>query len=220
MTWSAEWDNVFANNEWGKYPTESIIRFIARNFYKKDRKNINLLEIGCGPAANVWFFSREGFNAYGIDGSSIAIDKAKQRFATENLVGHFVVGDIIHLPYEDSFFDAVVDNECLYCNNLESASKMLEEVRRVLRPGGLFYSRTFATGIATGKDPVKPGSNEYQDIAEGPLKGNSYARLSTRESIQGLYGKYLSVESIDEEQYSLNNGAVAVKEWSVICKKN
>ncbi|ELB7666084.1 SAM-dependent methyltransferase, partial [Campylobacter upsaliensis] len=32
------WEEIFSKKEWGKYPSESVIRFIARNFYNaKDR---------------------------------------------------------------------------------------------------------------------------------------------------------------------------------------
>ena len=33
------WEKIFQENEWGKYPSVPVIRFIARNFYKmKNRK--------------------------------------------------------------------------------------------------------------------------------------------------------------------------------------
>ncbi|EDP6584064.1 class I SAM-dependent methyltransferase, partial [Campylobacter jejuni] len=27
------WENIFSQKEWGKYPSENLIRFIAKNFY-------------------------------------------------------------------------------------------------------------------------------------------------------------------------------------------
>jgi len=71
-SWDQVWESVFKQQEWGKYPGESLIKFVARNFYKNDRKRVSLLEIGCGPGANIWFMAREGFNVTGIDGSQIA----------------------------------------------------------------------------------------------------------------------------------------------------
>lgn len=219
MSWNSMWDDVFEKNEWGKYPPESLIRFIARNFYKKERKSVRLLEVGCGPAANVWYMAREGFEAFGIDGSAVAIEKAKSRFISENLTASLIVGDIVNLPYQDSYFDAVIDIECLYCNSIESSLKILQEIKRVLKPQGMFFSRTFSSDIYIGENPTSINSMEFRDIKEGPLKGNQFVRLSTKETIRELYGREFSVESIDKEQYTMGNGEVLVSEWNIICRK-
>ena len=43
------WDSIFSSKEWGRYPSEDLIRFIARNFYKAEkRSSIKILELGCG----------------------------------------------------------------------------------------------------------------------------------------------------------------------------
>lgn len=42
------WEEIHAKNEWGKYPSESVVRFVARNYYKKDREKIRILDFGCG----------------------------------------------------------------------------------------------------------------------------------------------------------------------------
>jgi len=47
MVWDKTWDNVFLKKEWGKYPPEELIRFIARNFYEvKNRKKVRILDMG------------------------------------------------------------------------------------------------------------------------------------------------------------------------------
>jgi 2-polyprenyl-3-methyl-5-hydroxy-6-metoxy-1,4-benzoquinol methylase len=80
------WETIFVNNEWGKYPPLSVIKFVARNFYKViDRKKVKILEIGSGPGANLWFMAREGFTVYGIDFSKTACEKTLNRLADENL---------------------------------------------------------------------------------------------------------------------------------------
>ena len=33
MAWNNVWEQVFSSQEWGKYPGEDVIRFVARNFY-------------------------------------------------------------------------------------------------------------------------------------------------------------------------------------------
>ncbi|ECL6467391.1 SAM-dependent methyltransferase, partial [Campylobacter jejuni] len=54
------WEQIFSKKEWGKYPSENVIRFIARNFYNvQDRSKINILELGFGTGANLWFCAKE-----------------------------------------------------------------------------------------------------------------------------------------------------------------
>lgn len=116
-SWDSNWEKIFKAQEWGKYPSENLIQFVARNFYKKNRAEVKLLEVGCGTGANIWYMSREGFNVSGIDGSDTAIKIAQERMKNENLNARLIVGDIISLPFDNMEFDAIIDNECLYSNN-------------------------------------------------------------------------------------------------------
>ncbi len=220
-SWDENWQSVFIENEWGKYPAESVIRFVARNFYKSKRNEIKILEVGCGTGANIWYLLRENFDAYGIDGSSVAIDRAKERFENENLVSKLECGDIMNLPYGDGFFDAVIDNECIYCNNFKNTETIMSEIDRVLKPKGKFYSRTFTDKLYVGgeMDHIKVSKFEYSQINKGPLTGKGFARLTTREDIVNIYGKLFNICSIDYIEYTIDNENQIVSEWVIICEK-
>ena len=43
-----------SKTEWGQYPTEHVIRFIARNYYNRERMNTRILDFGCGGGAHTW----------------------------------------------------------------------------------------------------------------------------------------------------------------------
>ena len=220
-SWDQNWQSVFIENEWGKYPPESVIRFVARNFYKSNRKEIKILEVGCGTGANIWYLLRERFDAYGIDGSSVAIDRARERFKNENLVSKLICGDIINLPYEDNFFDAVIDNECIYCNNFENTETILNEIDRVLKSNGKFYSRTFTDKlfVGGGADHTKVSKFEYSEINIGPLAGKGFARLTSKDDIDNVYGKLFNICSIDSIEYTIDNENQIVSEWIIVCEK-
>jgi len=121
MVWDKTWDNVFLKKEWGKYPPEELIRFIARNFYEvKNRKKVRILDMGCGTGAATWYLAREGFSIFGIDGSKTAIKIVKERFEKEKLRGEFIVGDLAKLPYPNDYFNCVVDIAAMQHNDLNS----------------------------------------------------------------------------------------------------
>lgn len=218
MSWDITWETVFREKEMGKYPAESLIRFIARNFYGKDRKAVKILEIGCGGGANVWYMAKEGFDVYGIDGSETAVKRAFSRVKDEGLSADLKTGDAEKLPYKDGYFDAVIDVECLYSNPGKGAEKIIAEVKRVLKKGGLFYSRTFADGMYTGSSREELGKLEYRGISDGPLAGKGFVRLIDRKGIDKLYGGAFDVVSVDKLEYTDSNGKIKVSEWIIISR--
>lgn len=74
------WGEIFSSREWGKYPSEDLIRFIARNFYKvKERNKIKILEVGADTGSNVWYLLNEGFSVYAVEGSNSGVNIIKSR---------------------------------------------------------------------------------------------------------------------------------------------
>jgi len=140
-SWDNRWEKAFQSQQWGKYPPEELVRFIARNFYKAvKRKDIKILDLGCGTGAGIWYLAREGFSTFGIDGSKTAISIARKRIQKENLEAHLRVGDLIRLNYPDGFFDGIVDIAAIQHNKTRSQRMILNEVFRVLKPNGKIFS--------------------------------------------------------------------------------
>lgn len=204
MAWDKGWDNIFEQYSWGSYPPEELVRFIARTFGSLlDRKSVHVLEVGCGPGANICYLAREGYTAYGIDGSRVAINQAKERMAKQQLHAHLDVGDIMRLPYADESMDAVIDIECLYANTLEDSKIILSEIQRVLKPTGVLFSKTFMTGTH-----------------EGALKqGYGHIRYMSEADILPLYGHCFDVTAIDYIIRSDKNRNHEIKEWLISCQK-
>lgn len=184
-SFSKEWEEIHRNQEWGKYPSEPLIRFIARNFYNKDRKNIKILDFGCGAGANTWFLAREGFDVYAFDGSESAVNRAKEYLNKEghNNV-HFSIMDGTELDYASDMFDCVVDNVCIYANKKTYIEIMYKEVYERLKKGGKLYSACFGKktdGYGTGKYIE---DNTYENIEKGPLEGRAIAHFFTKDELR------------------------------------
>ena len=167
-SWDPVWENIFKSQEWGKYPPVELIRFIARNYYKvPDRKQVRILDLGCGIGAASWYLAREGFQVWGVDGSKTAIEIAERRFHEEQLEGVFSVGDFIRLDFEDNVFDCLVDINAVQQNMVENIRIILAEACRVLKPGGKIFSIMMSDGCSFADDTnpmANKGTTSYTSI--------------------------------------------------------
>lgn len=191
MSWDPVWEEIFTSQEWGKYPGEDVIRFIARNFYKEpEHSRIKLLEVGSGTGANLWYMAREGFSAHGIEGSASAVAQTIARLDREcpgwrEAGGEVRVGDIIQLPYPDSTFHAVLDVGALPCNSWENSKRIYAEMARVTKPGGKLFSRVLATGC-WGDGIGEPQGRNAWICNDGPLKGKGLIRFTDESEVEEL----------------------------------
>jgi SAM-dependent methyltransferase len=218
-SWDPVWEQIFSSREWGKYPPEHVVRFVARNFYRvPDRKQVRLLEVGCGPGANVWFMAREGFTVSGIDGSATAINRASERLSGEGLKADLRVGDYSTVPWPDSSFDGVVENVSLYCNPWDAVKLALGEIRRVLKPGAPFLSsfftdRTWGYGLGTMVEP-----DGFIDITEGPLAGTGFALLLNQARLCELFRHFADV-AVERVSWTMLGEQRLVEQFVITCCK-
>ena len=218
-TWDPLWEDIFRRKGWGRYPQEHIVRFIARTFSAvNDRSTMRLLEIGCGPGANVWFMAREGFSVCGIDGSGTAIDRARQRLASEGLRADLRIGDYAQLPWPDSSFDGAIENVSLYSNPTAAIDRALNEVHRVLRPGAPFLSSFFSDrtwGYGEGNMIERDG---FVDLREGPLAGAGFCLFLNRGRVPELFHAFADT-AVERTSWTLNDERHLVEQLIITCRK-
>ena len=100
------WEEKYSQGHSERYPWDHVVSFVFRNYPRhKLRKDVKILEVGCGTGSNLWFAAREGFQVAGIDASPSAIAYAQQRFAADGLTGDLRQGDFTELPHESNSFD-------------------------------------------------------------------------------------------------------------------
>jgi ubiquinone/menaquinone biosynthesis C-methylase UbiE len=221
MAWDEVWEKLFAENVWGKYPSEALIRFVARNFYgAPNRGGVKLLELGCGPGANMWYAAREGFSVYGIDGSETGIRRARERLDAEcaGWQGELRVGDFSSLPYPDESFDAVLDEAAIYCNGFEQSQAIYREAWRVLKPSGRLYSRTFAEGCI-GEGTGRPGGRNAWFADIGPLAGKGLSRFTKLDEIGELLGPFQRIH-VEYAVHSISDRSAEVRMWLIEASKS
>jgi SAM-dependent methyltransferase len=95
-----------------------------------------MLELGCGTGNDAARLAGEGYSVTAIDVSGEAIGQARARYGS---VARFMVADMTRrLPFPDGDFDAVMSNVAMHMFPDGITRTVFAEVRRLVRPGGLF----------------------------------------------------------------------------------
>ena len=98
------------------------------------RSNPRLLDAGCGTGANLPFLQQYG-TPFGLELSWRGI-----RFGHERGLPRLTQGSVTHLPFADASIDVVLSFDVLYCLEAPDEQRAMQEMLRVLTPGGLWSS--------------------------------------------------------------------------------
>ena len=119
-------------DEINRYPIQLYHYLVT----KIDVAGRNILEVGSGRGGGAFYIKKylKPQTMTGLDIAYNAVKLANESFACEGL--NYVQGSAEKLPFDDNSFDAVINVES--CHAYGSVSQFLDEVKRVLRPGGYF----------------------------------------------------------------------------------
>jgi tellurite methyltransferase len=131
--------------------------------------DMRVLDAGCGGGRNLIYFFRSGFNVSGVDQSSEAITEIRSlaaQLAPHLPPDNFRVEAIEQMSLGDETFDVVVSSAVLHFARDEAHWRaMVQEMWRVLKPGGFFFARLASTiGM---EDKVKPIEGRRYRLPDG-----------------------------------------------------
>ena len=131
--WWAPWDAVGVRAE---------LRRLLDSGEVAPERHPRAVDLGCGTGANVVFLAERGFRATGVDFSSVALGKGRQRASAAGVSGRcrFVEADLTADPAPglEGPFDLLLDFgtiDDLAPSQRPAASRL---VARLSRPGSLF----------------------------------------------------------------------------------
>ena len=146
------WETVHQEKQWGQYPPEPLIRWVARTF-KNQCQGLKVLEVGCGAGANLWYLAEQGFDVTGLDVSRTALHRASQLLAKRGQQAELICASMTELPFENAQFDVVIDLGATVCVPDDMIDQCFEAYYRVLKPGGHYLG--CLAGDATDKLPAQ-----------------------------------------------------------------
>jgi ubiquinone/menaquinone biosynthesis C-methylase UbiE len=159
-----------------------------------------VLDIAVGTGFTAVTYARAGADVTGIDLTDYAIVQTKKNFELRGLKGTILKMDAQKLEFPDEYFDFVSAHGCLM--HMPDTRGALQEIRRVLKPGGKMYawmyhrgwyfwfSIIFLRGILKGdlfrnNFNVLALTSKYTDgLPEG---GNPHTKMFTRGGFRRLF---------------------------------
>lgn len=141
--------------------------------------NKRVLEIGCGIGTDAFMLASYCKEYIGIDLTENAIQIVNERFKLYNLNGQFHSLNAEDLSiFEDNSIDMVYSFGVIH--HTENPDKIVKEVNRVLKPGGIFKLMLYAKN-SWKKIMIDEGLDQYEAQPNTPI-----AYTYTNEDVQKL----------------------------------
>jgi len=112
---------------------------VLRDFFKPDLKSLSALDVGSSTGIIANFCSNYFGKVIGIDIDEAAIKYANRTHKKDNL--EFIKSDSMAMEFQESEFDVAICAQVY--EHVPDANKLIQEIYRVLKPGGICY---FAAG--------------------------------------------------------------------------
>lgn len=156
-----------------------------------------VLDLGCGAGRHAVAFALAGFQVSGIDFAEAAIARAREHAAASGVAQrtHFMVGDVLQLPYDDGQFTIVNDDGCLHHIAAEDRQQYAADVRRVLAVGGLFRAKVFSRHCQYFEDNQESGvQSSWVWTAD-----SGFTYFFDEEEIAGMFGQGMRLLNLEQK---------------------
>ncbi len=149
--------SAFYEQDWVRHLAEDIFHPGGEELTNKTVAAMNLpagaaiADLGCGTGTTAMMLARyHDFRVSAVDISAVNIERAVQRMGPGHATVRFCRADAHQLPFNDAELDGIIA-ECTFSLFSEQET-VLEEIRRVLKPGGKLAITDMATSGALPGD--------------------------------------------------------------------
>jgi cyclopropane fatty-acyl-phospholipid synthase-like methyltransferase len=126
-----------------KYPFDSIVSAVSKNFKNKRVNGSYALDLGCGAGNNLKFLINFGFKKVtGIDGSNSAIKEVKKTIKTNKC--ELICADFNDYYLGNNKFELIIDRGSITHNTKENINKIFNNIKIALKNNGIFISHLFS----------------------------------------------------------------------------
>jgi len=143
-----------------------LFHIATYNFALKHVAGKRVLDYGCGSGYGTHYVAASCESIVGVDIAGDAIEYANSHYKADNLAYQRISrADQAPLPFKDAEFDVVLSFQVI--EHISDVAPYLSEIRRVLKPGGVFICATpdRSTRLLPKQKPWNMWHvNEYDEI--------------------------------------------------------
>ena len=209
-----KWNKNYINKRYNIYPYDRVVTFILRNYRLEVRKKIKVLDLGCGGGNHIKFLSDQGFDYYGVDGSEESIRLSNELIKSVNNK-KLIVSEFLKIPFENNFFDAIIDRQSTGHNFIDNIEKIISELYRVLKKGGKIHSHVFGSNDNGFNYGTNLGNNDYSHFTKGHFVNSHLVHRFTSDEIRKLYSNFTELD-IEKEQIFKSDSIIPDSEIYII----
>ena len=199
--WNRRWATAEGRADW--LTPEPFVERALPLF--RERGAQRALDLGCGVGRHTVYLAQQGISTAGVDASEEALTHTGAALTAAELPVDVHYALMSDLPFPDGAFDLVLSWNVIYHGSGEDVRRTLAEIRRVLRPGGLYLGTMLSkrnarfgegdevapdTFVITGQDDDKAHAHFYCSQTELTRLLAGFALLTLDEAEHGKPGSY------------------------------
>jgi tellurite methyltransferase len=167
---------------------------------------MRVLDAGSGSGRNLVYLLREGCQVFAVDTNTHAMEQLRRLAASvgnPSPAENFRVAPVEELPFSDAIADVVICSAVLhFARSREHFMAMLNEVWRVLRPGGLLFCRL---GSRIGMD--------FEPLGDGIYRVGSSEWFLADEAMLLAQTRERGAELVDPLKTTIVQGSRCMTTW-------
>lgn len=154
QTWETMWQSEEGRAGWIA-PEDDVVETATALRLKGAQ---SALDLGCGVGRHALALAALGFDTTAYDASTSGLEEAATQARARQLSLITQQGLMTALPFEDASFDYVLAFNVIYHGDGEVLARTISEIRRVLKPGGIYQGtmlskRRFDYGVGVEISP-------------------------------------------------------------------
>jgi tellurite methyltransferase len=134
--WESIWADLDALPDYWRTPDQSVVAWAER---LREAGGRRVLDLGCGIGRHTLLLARLGLAVAATDVAHSGLVTCAAWLAREGLSASLACHEMETFPFPDGTFDGLISYHVIYHTTVAGLRRVLDHVRRVLRPGGWLY---------------------------------------------------------------------------------